>query len=110
MFHVSHQGEVSHGAVPYGHLDDLGPALVARAPRGAAVGPVGGRGGGDVDALRLGGDLLDGAHEDVGHDRHAEERVDQAGEVQHGACPARPRHLLKKYIIQDLNLRYFFSV
>ncbi len=39
------------------------------------------------------GDLLDGAHEDVGHDGDPEEAVDESGEVEHGPGPPRPRHL-----------------
>ena len=73
-----HEGEVGDGAVPDGHLDDLGLVLL---------------GGGDVDLLGLGGDLLDGAHEHVGDDLDAEEGVEEADEVERRPRFPRPRPL-----------------
>jgi len=54
----SHEGEVCHCPVPDGHLDDVRLFALRR---------------GDVDLPRLGGDLLDGAHEDVRDDGDAQE-------------------------------------
>ena len=73
-----HEGEVGDRAVPDGHLDDLGLVLLGR---------------GDVDLLGLGGDLLDGAHEEVGDELDAEEGVEEAYEVERRPRLPRPRSL-----------------
>ena len=73
-----HEGEVGHRAVPDRHLYDLGLVLLGR---------------GDVDLLRLGGDLLDGAHEHVGYDLHPEEGVEEGYEVERRPRLPRPRPL-----------------
>ena len=40
------------------------------------------------------GDLLDGAHEDVGDDCHAHETVEQAHQIEEGPHLGRPRELV----------------
>ena len=47
-----------------------------------------------VDLPRLGDDLLDAAHEDVGDDGDAEEAVEQTEEVEGGAHLLRPCELI----------------
>lgn len=41
-----------------------------------------------------GGDLLDGAHEDVGYDGHSHEAVEEAEQVEESAHLHRPRELV----------------
>ena len=73
-----HEGEVGHGAVPDGHLYHL--RLVVP-------------GAGEGDLLGAGGDLLDGAHEEVRHDRDPEEAVEQTHQVEGAARALRPGDL-----------------
>ena len=56
-----HEGEIGHSAVPHRDLDDVGLPVLPR---------------GDVDLPGLGGDLLDGAHEDVRDDGDSQEAAE----------------------------------
>ena len=88
-----HQGQVGHGAVPHGHFDDLGDVVLR---------------GRDVDLFRLGGDLLDGAHENVRHDRDAQKGVEQGEEVQERPEAPRPEnnHSITKLVLWLTWLNY----
>ena len=49
-----------------------------------------------MSPLGLGGDGLDGAHEDVRDDVDGDEAVDEAGEVEEDAEPPGPGHLYEE--------------
>ena len=46
-----------------------------------------------MNLFGLAGNLLDGAHEDVGHDADSEEGVEQTDQVEHGPGSRGPGHL-----------------
>ena len=72
-----HQHEVGHCPIPHWNLDTL--LLTVRSHR--------------LDDLGLGGDGVNGAHEDVGDDVDCDKAVDEAPKVEAHPQPPRPGHL-----------------
>ena len=72
-----HEHDVGHGAIPDGDIDHL---LLAILP-------------GYCDLPGGGGDGVDGAHEDVRHNKDGHEAVEEADQVESDPDPERPGDL-----------------